>query len=268
MKLFYGKDETHPIRELIDWEEHAPKKYLDHQDRSAYSLAHFFTDGINEENNSGYKLVQFILNQCNISATAEIKGYFEFPSKFDEFKNPRKNDLSLVIGKTYIAIEAKVDEPFGETIEIAINSAKKYKEEHPQSNRKTRIEQLINEYLKYNDYSTYKDLRYQLLFYFAAGIKINDFKNKNFPKLNYKFNTIILPIIAFNKTQNRYSKKKISRNFDDYQNFMAIKNFKEKASEFNLVCQDTAEKGIGHFVHYSMIINNLCIHTMYIQIID
>lgn len=261
MKLFYGKGETHPVRELIDWGKHAPKRYLDRQDRSAYSLAHFFTDGINEKNNSGYKLVQFILdqcklNQCNISATAEIKGYFEFPSKFDKFKNPRKNDLSLVIGKTYIAIEAKVDEPFGETIEIAKNSAKKYQEEHPQSNRINRIENLIEEYLKYSDY---KDLRYQLLFYFAAGIKINDFEN--FPELNYKFNTIILPIIAFNKTQNKYSKKKVSRNFDDYQNFM------EKAG-FNLVNKGTTEKGIGHYIHYSMIINNICLHTMYIQIID
>lgn len=255
MKLFYGKDETHPVRELIDWEKHAQKKYLDHQDRSAYSLAHFFTDGINEENNSGYKLVQFILNQCNISVTTEIKGYFEYPSQFDKFRNPRKNDLSLFIGKTYVAIEAKVDEPFGETIEIAINSAKKYKEAHPQSNRMTRIENLIEEYLKYSDYSSYKDLRYQLLFYLAAGIKINDYNKCA------NFNTIILPIIAFNKTQNKYSKEKVSRNFDDYQNFM------EKAG-FNLVNRGTAEKGIGHYIHYSMIINNICLHTMYIQIID
>lgn len=98
----------------------------------------------------------------------------EHDSKFDDFKNPRKQDLG-VWGETkngkklFIAIEAKVNEQFGDTIGKALEKAtrEKYLKEHPGSKAATRINNLTRDYLGCTPEEV-GELRYQLLYTLAG----------------------------------------------------------------------------------------------------
>jgi len=93
----------------------------------------------------------------------------EKSSKFDDYKKPRMQDVGI-IGKTitgksiFIGIEAKVNEPFGQTVAQALNSIKN----NNNSNIPERINRLKNKFFSDVDAKNYKSIRYQLL-YAAAG---------------------------------------------------------------------------------------------------
>jgi hypothetical protein len=90
--------------------------------------------------------------------------------RFDTFAGePRNSDLLVVASDTHgdyvIAVEAKADEPFGETVAAARANAAKRKAENPRSNGLLRIEQLEVALLgpKREGQAEFDSLRYQLL---------------------------------------------------------------------------------------------------------
>lgn len=89
---------------------------------------------------------------------------------FDTFKGePRNSDLVVLaqdhLGPVFIAVEAKADEPFGETVEEALGAALERLMERPNSKGIQRIEQLADALLPYRHPGGPKvgKLRYQLL---------------------------------------------------------------------------------------------------------
>jgi hypothetical protein len=89
--------------------------------------------------------------------------------KFDGFPGePRNSDLLAVVddsdGSYIVAVEAKADETFGETIEEALTAALDRKSLNPRSKGIARIEQLLTALLHpiSGDLPAAKSLRYQL----------------------------------------------------------------------------------------------------------
>jgi len=90
--------------------------------------------------------------------------------KFDSFPGePRNSDLAVytedAFGKFLIAVEAKADEPFGETVADALAASVERCAKNGRSNGVVRIQQLVDAVLgpRQNGEPPIKDLRYQLL---------------------------------------------------------------------------------------------------------
>ncbi len=89
---------------------------------------------------------------------------------FDAFRGePRNSDLAIKVtdghGDYLLAVEAKADERFGETVAKTLAVAGKQLQDHPGSNRVRRLEQLLLGLLgaRNDQTSFFGDLRYQLL---------------------------------------------------------------------------------------------------------
>jgi hypothetical protein len=113
------------------------------------------------------------------------KCIIEKSDPFDAYLNPRKHDLAIYgwVGETEqkcakfkILVEAKVDEPFGPTVEEAYQASL----ENPNSKLPNRIDELLD---KYSDDEVQrkwlKQCRYQLLHWLAAATNGKDYNGSD-----------------------------------------------------------------------------------------
>ena len=180
--------------------------------RSAHSLGHFFDPQktIGED-----KLKEYLrsIPALNGEITFDI-GVIEFESKFDQFRGKgRAHDLAIWgncgSNKLFVGIEAKVDESFGETIENALNEAKKRAKSNSNSKGVERINGLTDKFLSNIDSAECNKLRYQLLHYLAGTLTQAQRSGASIA---------IMPVLVF-KTSD-YNPSIASENKKDYEMFM------------------------------------------------
>jgi hypothetical protein len=160
----------HTISSLQEWEIHAgPKSAGQWVDgRSAKEAARAWLDG------NGKSLPVEVEDALRVNQNfGAPKNWIAEPEaklKFDSFAGePRNSDLAVHIedkyGKCLLAVEAKADEPFGETVEKTIAAAQARLNKNPRSNGLNRVRQLKEAILGIEDEDRDSDaqIRYQLL---------------------------------------------------------------------------------------------------------
>lgn len=160
----------HIISTLRDWETHAgPKSAGQWVDgRSAKEVARAWLAG------SGRQLPVEVENALkgnkNFGAIQRWIAEPEARLRFDDFAGePRNSDLAVHIQDTsggyILAVEAKADEPFGDTVMKTTESAKARLETNPRSNGLKRVRQLKSAILgrEPEDEEADTRIRYQLL---------------------------------------------------------------------------------------------------------
>ncbi|MBO4380415.1 MAG: hypothetical protein J5784_05380 [Muribaculaceae bacterium] len=206
MEIYY-KNESKKIVGFKEWE----KMYKSHDSRhwekgrSAYSLAKWICE------RDGEKEIENIVNGILVNDRIDCfeKGVIEDENNFDNRRNGRKQDLAIS-GKTkngkklFIAIEAKVDEEFNDTIETAYAKAKAYKKNHPSSQQEERIKDLC-EKIYHSEPENVNNLRYQLFYYVAGSIA--------------KDSDVCIMLVLVFKTE-LANDNKLKRNKSDFENFM------------------------------------------------
>lgn len=173
--------EGRPIRTVQDWREHAPPKSKNHwvEGRSAYELAHAWCG-------TGVPALPEALRLL-LESREETRGFapeVAFPEhriSFDSFGGePRNADLALTgsaaMGRVAITIEAKADEPFGETVSATLAAAIERRIENPRSNGVRRVESLAQALFRPKEKGQPRvgDLRYQLLTAVAGTLAFAD----------------------------------------------------------------------------------------------
>ncbi len=163
MKIEYRNTE---IKTMDDWQKAAfgsgKKGRHWKENRSAYSLADFILN-----RNGAAELESMLSNVLNTKVTLE-KAEPEFEVRFDEFGHGREHDLAIW-GKTeskqsiFIGLEAKVDEPFGDTVATVYQRAKVKELNGNNTNAPERIENLLKVNLKEVKEEDFT-LRYQMLY--------------------------------------------------------------------------------------------------------
>lgn len=167
-----------PIRTLDEWKRLAPPKspgqWVD--GRSAKEVARAWLEG------DGVKLPKEV--QLALAAhpmfgpvvTWEAEPEARLP--FDNFPGETRNsDLAVfpqdAFGPYVLAVEAKADEPFGETVGTTLANALESRIENPRSNGIARIESLVSRLLRPHNGCAAKatDLRYQLLTACAGAVE-------------------------------------------------------------------------------------------------
>jgi hypothetical protein len=155
---------------LVDWERRAgpksPSQWVD--GRSAKEVARAWLGGnadiLPTEVSSALAEHQAFGTVQSWSAEPEVRLRFD-----DVAGGTRISDIVVDVkdsrGSFLIAVEAKADEPFGETIAEALSAAAERFLENERSNGVTRIQQLAKAILgpRRDREPTLKDLRYQLL---------------------------------------------------------------------------------------------------------
>lgn len=170
-----------PILTVQGWLEHAPPKSKHHwvQGRSAYELAHAWCGS--GEPAMPEALRQLLESREETRGFVPDVGYPEHRIPFDAFVGePRNADLALIgsnaLGRIAITIEAKADEPFGETVSAALASALEGGIANPRSNGVRRIEGLARALFRPKEKGQPRvgDLRYQLLTAVAGTLAFAD----------------------------------------------------------------------------------------------
>lgn len=197
-----------PIATIDEWsmiyEKDGEKRQWE-PGRSAHSVADFIL------NHNGAERLQQRVEQL-LGQDAQFDSIVpELERRFDSYGRGRMHDLGIT-GSTaagqslFVGVEAKVDEPFGSTIDEAYAKAKRAKTENPRSNAQQRIDDLLAMHFPEVDASHYK-LRYQLL-YATAGT------------LAAKKEVSVLYIAVF-KT-NSYNEEIGASNHNDYLRFLEM----------------------------------------------
>ena len=160
-------DAKSKIRSLCEWYDRCPPKakFKHWKDgRSAKETAKHWLHTIPQSFKELLKTHQLKYILCSP----------EYESKFDSYRNGRNHDLLLIAKdkenkKVVIAIESKVDEPFGDTVEKTNKAAEKKKLENDLSKASERIADLRKDIFgEEND--NQEKLMYQLLTAVAGTI--------------------------------------------------------------------------------------------------
>lgn len=116
------------------------------------------------------EVLKTLASHASFSSVHEWVAEPEAKLSFDSFPGePRNSDLVVyandAFGEFLVAVEAKADEPFGETVPDALASAVERYVQNSRSNGVTRIQQLAVALLgpRQNGDPALKDIRYQLL---------------------------------------------------------------------------------------------------------
>lgn len=159
-----------PITSLGDWFDRAGPKSPSHwkDGRSAKETARAW---LGTASSSLPQEVEALLaNSPHFGQPFKWEAEPEAKLRFDAFAGePRNSDMLVVASDAHggyiIAVEAKADEPFGETVAAARANAAKRKAENPRSHGLLRIEQLEAALLgpKREGQAEFDSLRYQLL---------------------------------------------------------------------------------------------------------
>jgi hypothetical protein len=167
----------HPIATLADWERHAPPKSSHHwvDGRSAKEVARAWISG------AGTTLPEevhaLLSSHPRFGPVLSWDCEPEAKLRFDSFPGePRNSDLCVIaadsVGPYVLAVEAKADEPYGETLAEAFAAALERRIENPRSNGIARIEGLAALLLRPRTATSPKAdvLRYQLLTACAGAV--------------------------------------------------------------------------------------------------
>lgn len=157
-------NENDTIGCIDEWYKKCPPARSGHwvDGRSAKTTAKIWLSGVPVEFNK-------LLEPLNFNATLCSP---EFVSKLDNYDgNGRNHDLIVIdsLNKILVAVESKVDEPFGETIETQIKNAKHAFHKNPKSNALNRIRKLRLAVFG-NEDDKQLELRYQLLHAVAGTV--------------------------------------------------------------------------------------------------
>lgn len=211
--------------------------------RSAYSLAYDFSyPSINESN--GVRRVIDTLQAFGLENINLQEGLIEYESKFDAYRNGRKQDL-ILFGETsksnlVVCIEAKVDEPFGESLVSAYQSAIDELIEKPKSQKKQRIDSLLARFYPTKAIEEIGLIRYQLL-YFLAG-SLGEAKKRNA--------VVYMPVMVYHTKD--FDKSIGKQNKEDYIRFMKSLGFEERV--------------VGNEILYSNTVEDILVLSSYMEI--
>lgn len=200
------KYKEHIITNLSEWEKYVftgKKKIHWKEGRSAYSLADFII------NQPGVEKIENILSPVVSEPFVFDKACPEYEARFDHYGHGREHDLAIwgttkSGKKLFVGIEAKVDEPFGDTIEMVQNNATVKLKRGEKTNAHNRIEELLVYNFNKIEQDDYK-LKYQLLFSTAGTLCV-------------EADIHILLILVFKK--GNYDKDKVANNYNDFVRFM------------------------------------------------
>ena len=158
------------ITSLADWKQLAPPKSDDQwvTDRSAMEVARAW---LHDRGNSLPPEVSRVLEaHPHFGRIRAWSGEPEAKLRFDAFSGePRNTDIAVIaedsFGTYVLAVEAKADEPFADTVADTLAMALERKLKNPRSNGIARIEQLAAAILgaRLDGEPKSGDLRYQLL---------------------------------------------------------------------------------------------------------
>jgi hypothetical protein len=206
-----------PITSLEEWLKHAGPKSKHHwQDgRSAKEAARSWL-GVSSPD-LPEEVATVLSSRKEFGPVRDWVCEPEAKLRFDKFAGePRNTDLLVVAadrnGQYLIAVEAKADEAFGETVADAIESAIERKLDNPRSNGVARIEQLAAAVLgaKQSGEPSIGKLRYQLLTAIAGAIAA---------ALHKKVNRVVLLVQEFHTTKT--DDVKHTKNAHDLHTFVA-----------------------------------------------
>ena len=193
------------IKTIEDWFLFAPPKGGEKHwkdGRSAKELAKYF---INANGNLPCEISEMV-NKYN-SPMLDYNCFPERKTKFDMIKGePRNHDMVMVAKESHIiCIEAKADEPFGETVELEWEKAS--------DNKRKRIYGLArNLFGKDTVDDNIKPLRYQLLTAIAGTVAEAKIQ---------KIKTAVFLVLVLKKN-GCYSDEKIMANKQDYDDLLKI----------------------------------------------
>lgn len=159
----------HIITSLFDWETYAGPKSKSHwvDGRSAKEVARAWLASGPE---LPHEVLAALAAHPRFGAVVEWLAEPEAKLRFDNFPGePRNSDLAIHVrdlaGRYLIAVEAKADESYGETVAETIAAAKARLQNNPRSNGLKRVQQLTDALFGPNapGGAGILDLRYQLL---------------------------------------------------------------------------------------------------------
>ena len=217
MKIFKDINKKIEILTINDWLNYCPpmnpkKQWVDY--RSAKEMANFWTQSKNQETFLSY--IQTIKNDLKFQCAIP-----EFITKFDNYDNPRKNDLCIFAedksGNVLISIEGKSDEPFGDKyVNQALISSIITKKSNSKSKKFDRLCEL---YQRYNQNTDFFKIRYQLSYWFAGTID-EAFRNN--------VNSVFLIVQEFHSFKTNQDKIKTNKDdFDFFVKFITNSEYKK-----------------------------------------
>jgi hypothetical protein len=155
----------HSITSLSEWERYAPPKAAHHwkDGRSAKEVARAWLE---DAKNMPREVLAALAGHRDFGAVLSWTAEPEAKLRFDGLRGePRNSDLLVLAkdahGQYLIAVEAKADESYGETVAGATAAARKRLERNPRSNGIARIDALKR--LLLHEGTPTEALRYQLL---------------------------------------------------------------------------------------------------------
>jgi len=200
------------INNLQDWHNYCPPVRKTHwkDGRSAKELAKFWLDDKKQKQLEFLGFIQKKLPDFNCGKIVP-----EYGTAFDNYSNPRKNDLFILEknSKTLITVEAKVDEPFGDIFIENLGKTIKEKKKNPRSRAFERMIGLYHNY--FHDNSAILNIGYQLSYWFAGTIA--EAERLEVDNAIMILHTFIPPSAS---TPPNAEKKAIIRK--DFQNFFSI----------------------------------------------
>ena len=200
---YHGRE----ISTLEEWERHFNSSKHWKKGRSAYSLADFIL------NRNGSVFLASRVSSVLSERVAFEWSTPEYKAKFDRYPNPSQLDLGIFgsIGSgssLFVGVEAKVDEPFGSTVDVTYQKALEKQQRKKHSKAPERVEELLSKYFSEsappND-SRFADIRYQLLTASAGTVAVSH-------------DIAVLYVLVF-KTES-YAPTKGEGNYGDYMKFL------------------------------------------------
>lgn len=167
----------HPIATLDDWKKYAPPKSEQHwvDDRSAKEVARAWLAG--SGNVLPVEVHALLATHPRFGSVLAWDCEPEAKLRFDSFAGePRNSDLAVIAvdscGSFVLAVEAKADEPYGETVADAFAASLERRIENPRSHGVSRIQGLVSLLLRPRAATAPKaaELRYQLLTAAAGAV--------------------------------------------------------------------------------------------------
>lgn len=156
---------------LDDWRTHAPPK-ADVQWKDGRSAKESARSWLNASPDFPPEVADVLRSCPDVDTLRSWQAEPEAKVSFDNYRGPANIDLLIVgedkAGPLVIAVEAKADEPFGESVNKVLSVAKREREKRSLSKRVDRMEQLATQLGLSLDQDDVLDLRYQLLTVTAA----------------------------------------------------------------------------------------------------
>jgi len=207
MKIYKNRQKTTEICTVDEWFKNCPpanpkKQWVDK--RSALEMAKFWT---NSQKQSDF---QSFLQKVK----KDISFDYAIPERatnFDNYRNPRKNDLCIYArdknDNILVSIEGKADEQFGNNY-VYTEWIESLLEKRVKSESK-KMERIIELYNRFDNKAEFLELRYQLTYWLAGAIE---------EAIRNKIKTVFLIVQEFhsNKTINQ----KITLNASDFDYFV------------------------------------------------